>query len=442
MKTITIISLCFVSFFLSAQNIELSFTGSGMSDIVASVEALNLNTGESVSLSQGDVLTLVTQATGIDNQIPNDGAFRIYPNPLSDASKIEFNNKISGTVNVEVYDITGKKLLNNKLQLKTGSHMFNISGLRPGMYILNVITPGEKFTTNFLSNSRLSENPAVSYLGSNALSNQKHNLKKVQSSIELSFNVGDRIWLKGVSGNYSRVITLIPTVTAAVNFEFVECLDGEGNHYPVVTIGNWTFMAENLKTSKYRNGDDIGTTTPATLNIDAEDTPKYQWPANGEESNVATYGRLYTWFAVMDERSLCPTGWHVPTDEEWTAFKDYLIANGFNYDGTTEENKIAKSLASRSNWNEYLLTEGAAGNTDYPGMRNATGFNAIPAGRRIRQGSFDSMGSYSNLWTSTETTSGSNPAWYHNIYNQSIALGRSNLHKKTAYSVRCMKDEL
>ena len=100
--------------------------------------------------------------------------------------------------------------------------------------------------------------------------------------------------------------------------------DIDGNVYNTVTIGTQVWMAENLKTTKYRNGDLIGTTTPATLDISGESYTKYQWAYDGNESNVATYGRLYTWYAVTDTRNVCPTGWHVPTDAEWTTLTTFL----------------------------------------------------------------------------------------------------------------------
>lgn len=97
--------------------------------------------------------------------------------------------------------------------------------------------------------------------------------------------------------------------------EFVTDIDG--NVYHTVTIGKQVWMLENLKTTKYRNGDSIGTTTPATLDISEVNNPKYQWAYAGNESNVVTYGRLYTWYAATDNRNVCPIGWHVPNNTEW-----------------------------------------------------------------------------------------------------------------------------
>ena len=100
--------------------------------------------------------------------------------------------------------------------------------------------------------------------------------------------------------------------------------DIDGNVYQTVTIGTQVWMKENLKVTKYCNGDVIGTTTPASLDISGEDTPKYQWAPNGDESNVAVYGRLYTWHAVTDSRNVCPTGWHLPDDAEWATLTTFL----------------------------------------------------------------------------------------------------------------------
>lgn len=93
--------------------------------------------------------------------------------------------------------------------------------------------------------------------------------------------------------------------------------DIDGNVYSTVTIGTQVWMIENLKTTKYRNGDLIGTTIPATLDIRDENTPKYQWAYAGNESNVSIYGRLYTLYAIEDSRNICPHGWHVPNNTEW-----------------------------------------------------------------------------------------------------------------------------
>jgi uncharacterized protein (TIGR02145 family) len=216
--------------------------------------------------------------------------------------------------------------------------------------------------------------------------------------------------------------------------------DIDGNIYYTVTIGTQVWMAENLKTTKYRNGDLIGTTNPATLDISLESTPKYQWAYDGNENNVNTYGRLYTWYAVTDSRNVCPTGWHVPLDVEWTTLENYLIGNGYNYDGTTTDNKIAKSLATATNWTSSSGT-GAVGNTDYPGKRNATGFSALPGGIREGGGTFTGDLSFYGLWwSSTESDWDQYLAMIRYIHADNSYFDRGGYLKVRGASVRCVMD--
>jgi uncharacterized protein (TIGR02145 family) len=224
-------------------------------------------------------------------------------------------------------------------------------------------------------------------------------------------------------------------------FKTYVAIDGEGNGYNSVVIGTQTWLTENLKTTKYLNGDLIGTTNPSTLNISDETEPRYQWAYGGNESNVATYGRLYTWFAATDNRKVCPTGWHVASDPDWTIMENYLNNNGYNFDGSTsytEYNKIAKSLASKSYWKQSDKV-GSVGNTDYPEFQNKTGFSALPGGTRSNLGSFTALGEVGYWWLSTE--SDALFAYVRNIYYANYNVNRIGNHKRElGLSLRCVKN--
>jgi uncharacterized protein (TIGR02145 family) len=213
--------------------------------------------------------------------------------------------------------------------------------------------------------------------------------------------------------------------------------DIEGHVYHSLIFGTQTWLVEKLKTTKYRNGDLIGTTTPATLDITGEKEPKYQWAYNGVEDSAAIYGRLYTWYAVTDTREVCPVGWHIPSDYEWTTIEDYLIANGYNYDGTTAGNNIAKAMASKTTWILSANT-GAVGNTDYPNYRNKSGFSALPGGYRNFDGAFLNGGISDDWWSSTEGSSDN--AWFRNLYNSYSDVYRDTYQKSAGFSVLCLKD--
>jgi uncharacterized protein (TIGR02145 family) len=195
--------------------------------------------------------------------------------------------------------------------------------------------------------------------------------------------------------------------------------DIEGNVYQTVSIGTQVWMKENLKVTRYRNGDFIATTTPATLDVSGESSPKYQWSYNGDETNVVIYGRLYTWYAVTDSRNVCPTGWHLPSDAEWTTLTDYLggakVAGG----------KLKESGAAH--WQRP--------NT---GADNETNFTALPASYRSINGEFNHFGNYGGWWGATEMNT--YMAWCR--YTTAVAnyVGIYSYGKSTGFAARCLKD--
>jgi uncharacterized protein (TIGR02145 family) len=211
--------------------------------------------------------------------------------------------------------------------------------------------------------------------------------------------------------------------------------DIDGNVYHSVKIGTQIWMVENLRTTKYNDNTAIPNVTDGTA-WDTLTTPAYCWYNNDAASYKATYGALYNGYTVSTGK-LAPKGWHVPTNEEWTTLENYLIANGYNYDGTTMDNKIAKALASATGWGSTNIT-GAVGNTDYPSKRNATGFTALPGGYRWVYGTFFEVGHSSYYWCLSGNFS--SWAWCRSIHEYESALLSSNLEKRFGFSVRCVKD--
>jgi uncharacterized protein (TIGR02145 family) len=195
--------------------------------------------------------------------------------------------------------------------------------------------------------------------------------------------------------------------------------DIDSNVYTSVTIGTQVWMVENLKTTRYRNGDLIRTTFPATLDISLESTPKYQWAYDDTESNVNTYGRLYTWYTVTDIRGVCPTGWHVPSDAEWSTLTTFL--GGDNVEG----GKLKE--AGTIHWQEP--NEGAI---------NSSGFTALPGGYCKYDGSFYHFGSNGYWWSSTEDSTSS--AYYRYIVCDYSVVARYYSSKRYGFSVRCLRD--
>ena len=182
--------------------------------------------------------------------------------------------------------------------------------------------------------------------------------------------------------------------------------DIDGNIYKTVTIGSQTWMVENLKTTRYLNGDLIGTTNPPTKNISGESSPKYQWAYGGDENNVATYGRLYTWFAITDKRKIAPKGWHIPTSQDWKILEDFLGGRD-----------IAAEKLKESNEN---------------------GFAALPGGYYSNYGYFYHLGTVGFWWSYTEQPKQSD--WYYLLTYKCGPVAFIGDYRNLALSVRCIKD--
>ncbi len=194
----------------------------------------------------------------------------------------------------------------------------------------------------------------------------------------------------------------------------------DSNVYKTVTIGSQTWMAENLKYLPSVVGPGTWSETQAYYYVNGYDGTDVA--AAKAHPNYTPYGVLYNWPAAMagagtsdlnpsGVRGICPAGWHLPSDDEWTQLETFLADNGYNYDGSTGgsdtygvRTKIAKSLASESGWNSYSET-GTVGNTDCPEYRNKSGFTALPGGIRYSDCTFYYVGLYGYWWSSTEDDS-------------------------------------
>ncbi len=211
--------------------------------------------------------------------------------------------------------------------------------------------------------------------------------------------------------------------------------DADGNVYYTIAYGTQIWMAENLRTTKYSDGSDIQYVTDNTAWINLTNGAYSDY--NNTPSNSATNGRLYNWHAVNTDKNLCPVGWHVPADEEWTTLEDFLITNGYNYDGSASGNKIGKSLASVSLWDASVV-EGTVGNSDFPDYRNKSNFSALPSGSRDDDGAFHSLGVYCTWWSATEQDEVD--AWTRFLYFDSGSTTRNDASKIYGFSVRCLMD--
>jgi uncharacterized protein (TIGR02145 family) len=202
--------------------------------------------------------------------------------------------------------------------------------------------------------------------------------------------------------------------------------DIEGNIYKTIKIGDQVWMAENLKTTKYNDGTVIPLITDGTLwgTASTNGAAAYCWyNAPNESTNLTTYGALYNWYAVdtlsNGNKNVCPTGWHVPTDGEWTTLTTYLGGEGVA-GGKMKE-------AGLAHWKSP--NEGAT---------NESGFAGRPGGFHSNRGTFSNVGYYGSWWSSSEFNT--TDAWSRDlVYDDDLVL-RGSFNKGSGFSVRCLRD--
>jgi uncharacterized protein (TIGR02145 family) len=213
--------------------------------------------------------------------------------------------------------------------------------------------------------------------------------------------------------------------------------DADGNVYQTVRLGTQVWTVENLRTTKYNDG------TPVTLDISnatwyLATAEKYCYYNNTTNADTITkFGALYNWYAVNTNK-LAPAGWHVPTDVEWAVLENYLVINGYNWDGSKATSMIAKSMAAKTDWFTSTFTglTGTIGN-DLT-FNNRSGFSALPGGFRGEDGYFNNVGNYGYWWSATENDA--SLAFSRYLTSDSDALARFDFSKSRGFSVRLCRD--
>ena len=200
-------------------------------------------------------------------------------------------------------------------------------------------------------------------------------------------------------------------------FETVSNIDG--NIYETIVIGTQTWMTENLKTTKYNDG------TPIPNIVDDATWASLTTGAYGDfgnlPSNSIIYGKLYNWYVVASSnpKNVCPVGWHVPSDIEWTTLTNWLggesVAGG----------KLKES--GTAHWVNTSIS-----------VTNESGFSALPGGYRDYSGPSFDIGDWGYWWSSTEYTTGQ--AWNRIMNSGYLSVLRSDNNRNIGYSVRCLKD--
>ena len=416
MKTVTIIVLFMIATMtIQAQDYLISFAGTGQAASVDSVQVLNLNQGTRLTLPGTDILHLLG-TMGIPSQAAGDNHLTFFPNPASGLSRMEFLNPCQGEICITVSDISGRRIEMIEPGKPMGRYTCEISRLKAGVYFANISASGQTYSGKLVSMGGDPGTCLIKLSQSNTLPGNLKTSGNSETVVPMQYTAGDRILFKGFSGIYARVLTLVPTQSQTLSFDFISCTDYDNNHYQVVTIGTQTWMAENLRATRFVDGSPIPLVTDSIW--ENVTTPARCWYDNDSADVAGTYGALYN-FYVTGAGNPCPSGWHVPDSDTWGILTAYL-GGASSAGGPLKETGIG-------HWSSPNV-----------GATNETGFSALPGGIHSLNLGFIYMTNQGHFWTSHSAIL--DQAWriYLNYNDQTANLYTNS--KKEGESIRCIKD--
>jgi uncharacterized protein (TIGR02145 family) len=402
---------------LQAQDYLISFAGTGAATAVDSVLVENLTQRTSLTVGSGNQLhllgTMASVAPGYGN---TENPLVVYPNPSVGEVVVTFDATTSAKTIIGVTDMAGRQVSMEAVSLTKGRQSFLINGLNSATYLVQIRAEGYHYNGKIFSRSS-SGNPAqIIHIGQSSGQQNKECLKQSDAIVVMQYTTGDLLKFTGRSGIYGTVYMDVPTTSKTISFNFMPCTDSDDNNYTIVQIGDQWWMAENLKTTKYSNGDSIPEVKGASdwmgLSMGA-----YCYFGN-EPDYAIIYGCLYNWQAVIDNRNPCPANWHVPSDAEWIVISSFLGGEAVAGGKMKETGTV------------HWFSPNA-------GATNESGFTIVAGGNRS-YGNFDMMGYGGSFWSTTPFDDIF--AWNRDIFYYTTAANRHGTDKKSGLSVRCVKN--
>jgi uncharacterized protein (TIGR02145 family) len=422
---------------LCMANISGTVTDTGTAPIGGVVVQLEKG-GQKDTTEDDGSFTLVLGSTSI---LPGNG--KALPNDLyAGISGNLMTVKIAQRAAVEIaaFDLSGKALSTVRKIMDAGSHSISLPYKGAGIYLYKVQSGNRECLLK--GNGFCGISSSITVYSQGSTSNKSAKITAAINDIIAATKDGLLNYRCVITRNDDTCGVIIKMIANAGNIT-----DVDGNVYQTVRIGNQVWMAENLRVTKYNDGSDIPLTTSASNWIYS--APKYCFYKNiTNADSVRKYGALYNWFVLSsaNPKNIAPTGWHVPTNAEWDTLQNYLIRKGYNWDGTTTGNKIAKSLAAQTDWPTQDTTPGGvyrligsigAGLT----MNNKTGFSGLPGGARHENGTFVSQSNTGYWWSATEYDASFAPYYYldGNIYPGDDDLICYSTRKQWGFSIRLVR---
>jgi uncharacterized protein (TIGR02145 family) len=430
--------------------LELIFSADNIGQHVAldSILIENLSQGGDTTLYGSDTVLVLDYITGVtENSTFNEKTFSLsqnYPNPIVGKTKASFYLPDKANVFITISDIIGRELITKEFRLEQGNHSFTFYPGMESLYFLTVMADHQSRTIKMFNAPSYSLNTGIlrlEYSGQQQNGFWEH--KSVSASGNFHFDLGDQLKFTASSSLGDMTIIDTPDGNQTYTFQYyatgVPCpdmptvTDIDGNVYNTVLIGGQCWMKENLKTTTYNNGTPIPNVTEVSAWIGLV-SGAYVWYSN-DISWKNSYGALYNWYTTVDNNGLCPTGWHVPTNDEWTVLTDFIGGIGAPHGNELKScRQVNSPLVGGCNTSEHPRwnsNNSAWGTDNY-------GFSCLSGGYRSYNGAFLSFGTNTHMWSSSDYQT--SHAWGRNLYNSSSVIGEYGGLKRHGFTIRCLRD--
>ncbi len=405
----------------------------------------NLTLGGDTTLYAPDTVLVLDYITGVnENFTYDDNSFSLsqnFPNPMKGKTTVSLWLPERNNILITISDVIGREVANQEFQLEQGSHSFTFYPGRESLYFLTGRADQQSRTIKMFNSPIASTVMKLCKLEYNGRNGDTKDYKAVENLNNFVFDLGDMLKFTSFTDHGERVITSSPTVDQTYYFHYTgdpcpgapTVTDIDGNVYNTVQIGNQCWMKENLKTTAYNNG------TPIPNVTDPDEweyltTGAYVWFEN-HISWKDSYGALYNWFTTVDPNGLCPTGWHVPTNNEWTVLTNYIGGTSSPHGNELKSCRQVNSplgggcnTSEHPRWNEHGTLYGT----------DAYGFSGLPSGFRTDAGTFYPIG-YDSYWWSSTAISSLNALGRNLDYSDGYVIVFT-YEKPYGYNVRCLRD--
>jgi len=412
-----------VSIHSFSQNFRISFTAKGTVSSIDWVTATNLSTNQSVTFP-GDEILVLTPNTGSNSGPVLIHRSLVFPNPFSGQTTFMTSFETPQMVSLKIQDPIGRVVVHTNVAVGAGENVFSLTLNAAGTYFVSLLSDkGTESHTIICTETNETENS----IRCNGTIASQTRLKAISSRNVLGYSLGEIILFECTSGELKAVLTGSPSSSINYEVEFAKCTDEDGRNYSTMRIGDQIWMSENLAYLPAVSPDSTGSDTEKhyyVFGYEGTDVPSAKATAN-----YSIYGVLYNMVAAQ---TACPSGWHLPGDDEWIILEQFLGMS------ESDVNKI-DWRSSGTVGGQLKETGNAHWSGPNTGATNSSGFTGLPGGYRGKDGRFIFIDSTANFYSATEN--GTSFAWFRSMRNNGDDIYRSYLYRRFGLSVRCVKTE-